>query len=129
MTKFNVMFYKSYESSFLVMSAVNFLLDLKFSDVREFFKIPFGLNSDLLMVLVSSVVQLELLAAAADSCSWRSTLRSSSLVETVSRSRAWRRLDLSLDPWYSFIRIKRRLENRQIVATKAENTNNFDLCS
>lgn len=88
MTKFNVMFYKSYESSFLVMSAVNFLLDLKFSDVREFFKIPFGLNSDLLMVLVSSVVQLELLAAAADSCSWRSTLRSSSLVETVSRSRA-----------------------------------------
>ena len=69
MTKFNVMFYKSYESSFLVMSVVNFVPDLKFSDVREFFKIPFGLNSDLVMVLVSRVVQLELLAAAADSCS------------------------------------------------------------
>ena len=78
--------------------------NLKFSDVLEFLRIPLGLNSALLEDAEGwrSVWQLEDAAsismASMDpaSRSWRSTLRSSSLEETVSRSRAWLRRDLLL---------------------------------
>ena len=54
--------------------------NLKFSEVREFFKIPLGLNS---VLAEAKVWQLELVVSV--SCNMKSPLRDS--LETVSRSR------------------------------------------
>ena len=56
------------------------LTNLKFSEVREFFKIPFGLNS---VLAEAKVWQLDV--AVSISCSIKSPLRDS--LDTVSRSR------------------------------------------
>ena len=56
--------------------------NLKFSEVREFFKIPFGLNS---VLAEAKVWQLEVAVSA--SLSLKSAVRDSLLLETVSRSR------------------------------------------